>query len=45
MAAVSSVGLAAGAGRGPIAMAAIRGGYINVLATDDATAAWVLAHG
>ena len=40
-----SMGLAAGAGRGPIALAAIRGGYINVLATDDATAAWVLAHG
>ena len=39
------MGLAAGAGRGPIALAAIRGGYINVLATDDATAAWVLAHG
>jgi deoxyribonucleoside regulator len=39
------MGVAAGAGRGPIALAAIRGGYINVLATDDATAAWVLAHG
>ena len=40
-----SMGLAAGAGRGPVALAAIRGGYVNVLATDDATAAWVLAHG
>jgi deoxyribonucleoside regulator len=39
------MGVAAGAGRGPIALAAIRGGYVNVLATDDATAAWVLAHG
>jgi deoxyribonucleoside regulator len=39
------MGIAVGAGRGPIALAAIRGGYINVLATDDTTAAWVLSHG
>ena len=39
------VGVAAGPGRGPIALAAIRAGCVNVLATDDATADWVLAHG
>jgi deoxyribonucleoside regulator len=39
------LGVAAGAGRGPIALAAIRAGAVNVLACDDATAAWVLAHG
>jgi deoxyribonucleoside regulator len=37
--------VAAGAGRGPIALAAIRAGLVNVLACDDATAEWVLAHG
>jgi deoxyribonucleoside regulator len=39
------LGIAAGAGRGPIALAAIRAGVLNVLAADDATAAWVLANG
>ncbi len=39
------MGVAAGAGRGPIALAAIRAGVVNVLASDDATAEWVLAHG
>jgi deoxyribonucleoside regulator len=36
------MGVAAGAGRGPIALAAIRAGVVNVLACDDSTAAWVL---
>ena len=39
------VGVAAGAGRGPITLAAIRAGAVNVLACDDSTAEWVLAHG
>ncbi len=39
------MGVAAGAERGPIALASIRAGLVNVLACDDATAAWVLAHG
>ena len=39
------MGLAAGAGRGPIAMAAIRADAVNVVACDDATAEWMLAHG
>jgi deoxyribonucleoside regulator len=39
------MGVAAGAGRGPIALAAIRAGVVNVLACDDPTAEWVLAHG
>lgn len=39
------MGVVAGAGRGPIALAAIRAGLVNVLAADDATAEWVLAHG
>ena len=37
--------MAAGAGRGPIALAAIRAGVVNVLACDDATAEWVLNRG
>jgi deoxyribonucleoside regulator len=40
-----TVGLAAGAGRGPIALAALRAGIVNVLVADEATAAWVLDHG
>ena len=40
-----SVGLAAGPWRGPIALAALRAGCMNVLVTDEATADWVLAHG
>ena len=39
------MGVAAGTGRGPIALAAIRAGAVNVLACDDSTAEWVLAHG
>lgn len=39
------MGIVAGAGRGPIALAAIRARVVNVLATDDATAEWVLNHG
>jgi deoxyribonucleoside regulator len=40
-----TLGLAAGAGRGPIALAALRAGILRVLVADEATAAWVLAHG
>lgn len=40
-----TVGLAAGTGRGPIALAALRAGIVTVLVTDESTAAWVLAHG
>lgn len=40
-----TVGLAAGPGRGPIALAALRAGCMKVLVTDEATAEWVLAHG
>jgi deoxyribonucleoside regulator len=36
------VGVAPGAGRGPIALAALRAGYVNVLVADEATAAWAL---
>lgn len=39
------LGVAAGAGRGPIALAAIRAGALNVIACDESTAEWVLAHG
>ena len=39
------MGVAAGTGRGAIALAAIRAGVVNVLACDDETASWVLAHG
>ncbi len=39
-----TVGLAAGAGRGPIALAALRAGCITVLVADEGTAAWVLDH-
>jgi deoxyribonucleoside regulator len=39
-----TVGLAAGAGRGPIALAALRAGCISVLVADETTAAWVLEH-
>lgn len=39
------LGVAAGSGRGPITLAAIRAGAVNALACDDATAEWVLAHG
>jgi deoxyribonucleoside regulator len=40
-----SIGLAAGAGRGPIALAALRARCVNVIVVDSATAEWVLAHG
>ncbi len=40
-----TIGLAAGAGRGPIALAALRARLVRVLVADEATAAWVLAHG
>ena len=39
-----TVGLAAGAGRGPIALAALRAACVSVLVADEATAAWVLDH-
>ena len=40
-----SMGLAAGVGRGPIALASLRAGCVNVLVADEGTAEWVLAHG
>lgn len=40
-----TVGVAAGPGRGPIALAALRAGCMRVLVADEATAEWVLAHG
>ena len=40
-----SMGLAAGTGRGPITLAALRAGCVNVLVTDAVTADWVLANG
>jgi deoxyribonucleoside regulator len=40
-----TVGLAAGAGRGPVALAALGAGLLRVLVADEATAEWVLAHG
>jgi deoxyribonucleoside regulator len=39
-----TVGLAAGPGRGPIALAALRAGCMKTFVTDEATAEWVLAH-
>jgi deoxyribonucleoside regulator len=39
-----AVGLAAGLERGPIALAAIRAGCVNVLVTDEATAQWLVRH-
>jgi deoxyribonucleoside regulator len=41
---VLTVGVVAGAGRGPIALAALRVGCVRVLVTDEGTAAWVLDH-
>ena len=40
-----TVGVAAGPGRGPVALAALRAGCLRTLVTDEATAEWVLAHG
>jgi DNA-binding transcriptional regulator LsrR (DeoR family) len=37
--------LAAGPGRGPIALAALRAGCMKTVVTDEATAEWVLTHG
>ncbi len=39
-----TVGLAAGPGRGPVAVGALRTGCIKSFVTDEATAEWVLAH-
>lgn len=39
------MGVAAGSGRGPIALASIRAGVVNMIACDDSTAEWVLRHG
>lgn len=40
-----AVGLAAGPDRGPIALAAIRAGCVNVLVADEATVQWLMTHG
>jgi deoxyribonucleoside regulator len=40
-----AVGLAAGAGRGPVALAALRARIVTDLVADEATAAWVRDHG
>lgn len=40
-----TVGLAAGPGRGPVALGALRTACIRSFVTDEATAEWVLAHG
>jgi deoxyribonucleoside regulator len=40
-----TVGVAAGPGRGPIALAALRAGLLRTLVTDETTADWVLTHG
>ena len=39
-----SVGLAGGAGRGPVALAALRARCMNIFVADEATASWVLDH-
>ncbi len=39
-----TVGLAAGPGRGPVALGALRAGCMKTFVTDEATAEWVLAH-
>ncbi len=39
-----TVGLAAGPGRGPVALGALRTACIKSFVTDEATAEWVLAH-
>jgi deoxyribonucleoside regulator len=39
-----NVGVAAGPGRGPIALAALRAGCINVMVTDEETATWAIDH-
>jgi len=40
-----AIGLAAGPGRGPIALAAVRAGCVNTLVADEVTAGWLVAHG
>ena len=40
-----AVGLTAGSSRGPIALAALRAGCVNLLIADAQTTEWVLAHG
>ena len=40
-----TVGVAAGPGKGPIVLAALRARCLRHLVTDEATAEWVLAHG
>jgi deoxyribonucleoside regulator len=40
----TAVGLAAGPGRGPVALGALRSGCVKTFVTDEATATWVLAH-
>lgn len=40
-----AMGVVAGAGRGPVALAALRAGCVNTLVADEETAEWVLAHG
>lgn len=40
-----TVGVAAGPGRGPVALAALRSGCVRHFVTDEATAGWVLDHG
>ena len=39
-----TVALAAGPGRGPVALGALRAGCMKTFVTDEATADWVLAH-
>ena len=41
---VRTVGLAAGPGRGPVALGALRAACMKTFVTDETTAAWVLAH-
>jgi deoxyribonucleoside regulator len=40
----AAIGIAAGPGRGPIALAALRARCLNVLVVDGDTAEWVLSH-
>jgi deoxyribonucleoside regulator len=40
-----TVGVAAGPGRGPIALAALHAGCLRHLVTDEATAEWLVSHG
>jgi deoxyribonucleoside regulator len=40
-----TVGVAAGPGKGPVMLAALRAGCLRHLVTDEATADWVLTHG